>query len=269
MLRESQNPFGLHKAPRRWSNDQLRTVSKHFSGDVINVSAWKDSDKEGGWYHDYFPHARTYSRSNYLPDRRGLQNDGDLFLDLEDPGSVGDSLQQKFDVVLNHTTLEHVYDVHTALDNICALSSDIVILVVPTLQLVHAVPDPNVETDINAQYSDYWRFTPHLLIRLLQDRGFEPLIVNSSNARRSSVYTINIGSRRPESWSHIAQPIRFYDDAAPRWVKQPFPGWNSTRASAPFEISRLVLQAMRSSLVRALRGASGPVLRRSGRKNSS
>jgi hypothetical protein len=177
-------------------------------------------------------------------------------LDLENPAAVDSTLRQRFDVVFNHTTLEHVYEVHTALDNICALSRDIVILVVPTLQLVHAVPDPTLPTPINQQYSDYWRFTPHLLIRLLEDRGLSPLILVSNSRRRSSVYTFCVASRRPSHWSHIAQPLCFVDGTAPRWVKQPLPGWNSTRTIALVEITQVLLRNLFSRLPRLTRKRS-------------
>lgn len=243
MLREPSNPFGLHKAPRRWSNEQLRSISAFMEGDVVNVSAWQDSDKEGGRYRDYFPRARSYSTTNYLADRRGFQGTGDIFLDLEDSQSVDATLRGAFDVVFNHTTLEHVYDVHTALDNICALSRDLVIIVAPTMQLVHAVPDPSLEAPVDEQYSDYWRFTPHLLSRLLRDRGFEPVILASNNQRRSSVYTFCVASRHAGSWSHIAEQISYIDGEAPKWVKQPFPGWNVTRKSRAVEGGLLLMRA--------------------------
>lgn len=248
MWTEPSNPFGLHKAPRRWSNMQLRSISRLFEGDVVNVSAWQDSDKEGGYYRDYFPKARSYSKTNYLADRRGLQGGDDIFLDLEDANSVDETLRETFDVVFNHTTLEHVYDVHTALDNICALSRDLVILVVPTMQLVHVVPDPSLDMEIDEQYSDYWRFTPHLLSRLLRDRGFYPVILSSNNRRRSSVYTFCVASRRADSWGHIAEPIVYVDSRAPRWIKQPFPGWNATRRNRFSEILSLLAQAVSQRL---------------------
>jgi hypothetical protein len=49
--------------------------------------------------------------------------------------------------VLNHTTLEHVFDVHQALRVICALS-DAVIVVVPFMQHLHGPED-----------GDFWRLS--------------------------------------------------------------------------------------------------------------
>ena len=39
---------------RIWSNQELRKFSHLFRGKVINVSGWKDCDKEGHIYRDYF-----------------------------------------------------------------------------------------------------------------------------------------------------------------------------------------------------------------------
>ena len=64
-----------------------------------------------------------------------------------------------FDVVFNHTTLEHIYDIRKAVANLCAMSRDAVVLVVPFMQASHA-------TDVTA---DYWRLTAQALRKLLED----------------------------------------------------------------------------------------------------
>ena len=43
-----------------------------------------------------------------------------------------------FDVAYNHTTLEHIYGVHKAFANICRMTKDVVIIVLPFLQQYHA-----------------------------------------------------------------------------------------------------------------------------------
>ena len=58
-----------------------------------------------------------------------------MFIDLAT--KLPDEFRQKFNVVFNHTTIEHVYDIHAAVRNLCDLSSDIVIFVVPFKQDVH------------------------------------------------------------------------------------------------------------------------------------
>ena len=121
------------RLPRLWSNAEIRKFAPLFQGDVVNVSAWKDVDKEGRKYRDYFTKARSYSITNYNADARGLQGvDGEIFLDLTAP--LPAELKGKFDVVFNHTCLEHIFEVEKAFENLCLMSSDVVITVVPFLQ---------------------------------------------------------------------------------------------------------------------------------------
>lgn len=63
--------------------------------------------------------------------------DNELFLDLESP--LPEDLVDRFDVVFNHTTLEHIFNFHQAFDNLVEMSKDIVILVVPVMQQVHLI----------------------------------------------------------------------------------------------------------------------------------
>ena len=114
------------RAPRIWSNDELRKFSCLLAGRIINVSGWKDEDKEGGCYKEYFPLCDKYYLSNYKPEARGFQGiEGEIYIDLEKP--LDNELKNKFDVVLNHTVLEHVFDVNYAFKNLCQLSSQYVV----------------------------------------------------------------------------------------------------------------------------------------------
>ena len=61
------------RLPRVWSNRELRRVGSMVRGDVVNVSAWQDSDKEGGHYKDYFPNASSYTITNWRTEARGYQ----------------------------------------------------------------------------------------------------------------------------------------------------------------------------------------------------
>jgi len=63
------------RIPRIWSNSELRKFAHLFTGKVINVSAWKDLDKEGNRYKNYFINASEYWISNYKPEFRGFQGD--------------------------------------------------------------------------------------------------------------------------------------------------------------------------------------------------
>jgi len=139
-----------------------------FDGDVVNVSGWKDEDKEGGAYRDYFPSAASYTVTNFERGYGFQGRPGEVLLDLTVP--VRDELRGKFDVVFNHTTLEHIYNTDLAFENLCAMSRDVVIIVVPFLQPVH-------EGEDNA-YSDFWRFSPAAVRKMFEERGLHPLYVS-------------------------------------------------------------------------------------------
>ena len=103
----------------------------------------------------------------------------EIHLDLA--AELPDNLRAKFDVVFNHTTLEHIYEVHTAIANLCALTRDIVILVVPFSQKVHF-------DWAEGTFLDYWRFTPFALQALFREHGLE-MVYWSSN---ETLFTHNI-----------------------------------------------------------------------------
>ena len=181
------------RVPRKWSNQELRKFAKYFSGRIINVSGWKDIDKEGNRYKDYFTNADEYYVSNYISEYRGFQGDleNEIFLDLTQPLPV--ELQNRFDVVFNHTTLEHIFDIFKAFSNLCALSKDIVIIVVPFLQEQHA------------EYGDYWRFTPMCIETLFKINKFELIYINFNDWKDASIYIFAIGSKCPEKWKFILE----------------------------------------------------------------
>ena len=177
----------VHTVPRVWSNRELGKVAHLFHGDVVNVSGWKDIDKQGRHYRDYFTAADSYTITNFKAEARGFQgNEGEIFLDLE--ADLPAALAGRFDVVFNHTTLEHIYDARKAFGNLCRLSSDIVIIVLPFLQQYHS------------DYGDYWRFSPLAIQRMFEDHGFSAVFQSFNSDRMSSVYTFTIATRHPEKW---------------------------------------------------------------------
>lgn len=177
----------IHRLPRLWSNRELARFAAWFPGAVVNVSAWKDEDKAGRHYRDYFTAATSYTLTNYQPEMRGFQGTpGEIFLDLTAP--LEPNLVRGFDVVFNHTTLEHVYEVQTAFRNLCALSRDVVIVVAPFLQPYHGT------------YGDYWRFTPLALRRMFTEVGFTPLYLSFNSHRAAAVYLFAIASSQPDRW---------------------------------------------------------------------
>jgi hypothetical protein len=181
----NERAFGI---PRRWSNTELRRVGHLFKGDIVNVSAWQDRDKEAGTYRDYFPNGGSYTITNFGTSQGELQGAAnEEFLDLSQ--SLPERMLNRFDVVFNHTTLEHIFDFQTAFHNLCAMSRDIVIVVVPWLQPMHA------------DYGDFWRFSPQAVPRLFSREGLTTLHLSWNQQPRASVYVFAIASRQPASWA--------------------------------------------------------------------
>jgi hypothetical protein len=172
---------------RRWSNQELRRFAHLFQSPIVNVSAWADSDKEGGTYKSYFPSGTDYQITNFGTSQGEMQNRPDEFyLDLM--AELPESLRGKFATVFNHTTLEHVWDFRTAFANLCALSNDAVIIIVPWLQPQHS------------DYGDYWRFSPQALVRLFEEQSMRVVHLDWNRGPRESVYVFAIASRDPERW---------------------------------------------------------------------
>jgi len=175
------------RRPRIWSNKELKKFASLFQGSIINVSGWKDADKEDDCYKNYFTNASSYFISNYKSEARGFQGfSNEFFLDLTEDLKEKDL--GKYDVVFNHTTLEHIYDIKKAFLNLCLMSRDIVILVVPFLQQMHA------------DYGDYWRFTPSAIKKLFEENKMELLYLSFNNEKHTSVYIFAIASKNPEKW---------------------------------------------------------------------
>lgn len=174
---------------RRWSNTELRRWGKLFSGKVINVSGWDDRDKDGGRYQDYFPHHTAYVISNFRGARGWSGTPNEVFLDLT--AELPENLKRQFDVVFNHTTLEHIFDIRQAMANLCELSRDIAIVVVPFFQAVHWDP---------GSFSDYWRPTPFAMEAMFQENGLEMLYCSYNDNPIFNVYLFCIASRNPEKW---------------------------------------------------------------------
>jgi hypothetical protein len=184
-------------SPRRWSNAELRRWGPLFVGDVVNVSAWRDEDKEGGHYRSYFPNAASYTMTNYWGSASA--NDGHPgahFLDLQ--GETPESLRGRFDVALAHTVLEHVYDVRRAIANIAALTRDAMILIVPFSQDEHYS---------GSLYGDYWRMTPLGMKRAVEEQGFTLLHLAANDTPWYPIYLFGIASCLPEKWAGRFPPI--------------------------------------------------------------
>lgn len=183
--------------PRRWSNDELRRYAPWFKGKVVNVSAWRDADKGGGYYRDYFTGADQYVLTNYWGSAKNNDGAGEaIFFDVTAP--VPDSLYQQFDVAFAHTVLEHIYDVPVAVRNIAALTKDIMILVVPFIQ------DEHYTENI---FGDYWRMTPLGLYRTVEDAGMKLLYLSANDTPWYPVYLFGIASKQPNKWAGRFPPL--------------------------------------------------------------
>lgn len=176
---------------RIWSNNELKRFAHYFQGDIVNVSAWDDRDKQGGHYSDYFSHKTNYHLTNYYGYRGQQGKDNEFILDLT--GEVPEELLKRFDVVFNHTTLEHIFDIQTAFKNLCNLSKDVVIIVVPFSQVQHESPS----------YKDYWRFTPTLIRSLFEENGLDVVYLNYNDDINAAIYIFAIATRNPENYQDM------------------------------------------------------------------
>ena len=180
-------PEKVYRLPRIWSNDELKKFAHLYTGHVINVSAWQDMDKQGSFYRSYFRNAASYTISNFEAEKRGFQGyENEVFLDLE--ADLDPKLKGRFEVVFNHTTLEHIFDFQKAFQNLCFLSSDTVIIVVPFMQEMHGV------------YGDFWRFSPQAIDKMFNREGFELLYLSHNDHKSTSVYIYAIASLNPNRW---------------------------------------------------------------------
>ena len=200
----------MFRLARVWSNQQLATFASVFTGDVVNVSAWDDRDKQGGHYKDYFVNASSYSCTNHTGYRGFQGNPNEYLLDLT--GDVPKNLVRRFDVVLNHTTLEHIFEVRQAFATLCELSRDVVIVVVPFAQVQHESDD----------YGDFWRFTPTCMRRLFEENGLTVVYEAESPHEQSAVYLLFAGARNPASWTgRLPHTARLCNSG--QWIGQALP----------------------------------------------
>jgi hypothetical protein len=177
------------RTARLWSNRELQRLAPCFAGEVVNVSGWDDRDKEGRRYRDYFTGSTEYFLTNYSGERGLQQQPNEFFVDLTAP--LPAELQQRFDVVFNHTTLEHIFEVRAAFRNLCAMSRDVVLVIVPFAQVQHE----------NGSFGDFWRFTPTCLRQLYAENGLTVIYEAENYDRNAATYLLFAGAKHPERWS--------------------------------------------------------------------
>lgn len=197
----------VESTARKFSNIELRKFASLYTGNIIHVSGHLDSDKEGNKYKDYFTKASSYTISNFKG-ARGISNqDNEIFIDLE--ANLPNDLIGKYDVVFNHTTLEHVFKIDKAFENLCLLATDTVILVVPFLQPQHWIDN---------SFEDYWRVSPFAINKLFEKHGLKTLYFNFNNNFASPTYIFAIATKKPEKWNSKFPEIPKMD------MKSNFPG---------------------------------------------
>lgn len=196
---------------RTWSNIELKEIFRDLEGDVINVSGEFDKDKEGGVYKDYFPKAKSYSISNY--EAMGIDNE--IILDLEK--ELPDKLVKAYDVVYSHTILEHIFEIRKAFANLCLMSRQVMVAVVPFVQEVHY--KENV-------YYDYWRPTPFAFRKMYEENGFEMIYLSHNNMDYTNSYIICVGVRKElvEKYGYLDN--RPHDNHVGAWIQKYGSEWS-------------------------------------------
>ncbi len=194
------------RVARVWSNYELKKVAHYFKGDIVNVSGWDDRDKQGNYYGNYFLNKDNYFITNLGVGERGYQDlPNEIELNLTD--LLPKKLYRRFDVAYNHTTLEHIFEVFTAFKNICNLSKDVVIIIVPFVQNEHG----------QGKWGDYWRFAPGSLREMFRRNGLQVVYESESPFRNSAVYLFYIASRYPDRWRHL-MPCNSNIKKAGAWI---------------------------------------------------
>lgn len=178
---------------RLWSNREIKKLARYVTGDVINVSAWFDEDKEGANYRNYFAAASSYSISNYKG-WRGEEVESDYLIDLQRAPPA--DLVGKFDLIFNHTTLEHIYDIHQAFRTMASLTHDAMLVIVPFMQHLHGPED-----------GDFWRPSPYAMRRMFNENGLEVLYESAGPKDGKIRYLCYFAARNPSSWiSRLPEP---------------------------------------------------------------
>lgn len=189
--------------PRNFSNAMLRRYASYFSGAVINVSGWRDEDGERGHYKNYFKNASDYTVSNVGGQGKGFgsaSEAGYKEVELDLVRDIPAKFTGRYDVVFNHTTLEHIYEFKTAFSNLCKLSRDAVILVVPVMQQIHHTSD----------FGDYWRPTTMTIAKMFNENGFKPLVIKCNDQPFAPIYCFAVAVREPKKYtSKLKENIDF------------------------------------------------------------
>lgn len=193
------------KNARIWSNEELKKIANLFQGRIINVSGERDQDKQGGVYGGYFTNGETYWMSNFQ--LFGMKNE--VFLDLEK--DLPENYKKEYDVVFNHTVLEHIYNINKAFANLCNMAKEAVIIVVPFVQEVHYK---------EGVYWDYWRPTPLAIKRMFEENSFTMLYYSCNNMDYTNTYLFCVGIADEFVNKYSILDNRPHDYHAGKWVQK-------------------------------------------------
>ena len=190
---------------RLWSNDRLREIGAAVRDcqSMINVSGWRDGDKEGGHYRDYFPSVPLYHVSNHPGDaEKGVdaKTDRGIDLDLE----LLPELERSYDIVFNHTVLEHVPRPAFSFEQLAKLATKVLITVVPFKQGMHFSP---------GNFGDYYRFSPMAMRDCFARAGMQ-VVHESANEGIDTIYLLHVGVRDPafiDRAVHLVQDIERFN----------------------------------------------------------
>ena len=165
---------GSPSRSRLESNKWLHIHCRDIKGEVLSIGAGIDSDRQGGFYRDYFPEAVSYTTSE-VSDDYGC----DLVLDVRSMPQIND---RNYDCVYCSGVLEHVDDYHSGLAEMTRIlkPGGIFLLGLPYRQAPHLVPH------------DYWRFTEYG-IRFLLRNSFDILdltAVDVDNTEMPAAYWV-------------------------------------------------------------------------------
>jgi hypothetical protein len=198
--------------PRVWSNAQLRLFAPYLNGDIVNVSGWRDGDKQGSTYRSYFPSCRRYAITNSPNGARGASDGavGSIPLDLEGP--LPEALRQAFDVAFCHTVLEHVFDNARAMAALQQMSRDVIIVVVPFLQDEHREA---------GSYGDFWRYTPDSLRRMLESDGRTVVYLSCNDNVWWPIYVFAMACRHVDRWRSVVPEREAPDEPIGRRLFNP------------------------------------------------
>ncbi len=171
---------------RLWSNDRLREIGTAVRDceSMINVSGWRDGDKEGGHYRDYFPSVSLYHVSNHPGDaEKGVDAKTDREIDLD--RELAPELEGRYDIVLNHTVLEHVPRPAFSFEQLGKLAAKVLVTVVPFKQAMHFSP---------GNFGDYYRFSPMAMRDCFARAGMQ-VVHESANEGIDTIYLLHVGVR--------------------------------------------------------------------------